>query len=234
MTPNRFFQLPLTFDPDQLLADLQICLSQDWTSHFNTSCYSGNWNSISLRSATGDPSDIHTASAPAGFADTSLLAPCTYFREILDGFRCGKESARLLRLTPGSFIHEHRDLGIHYIAGYFRIHIPILTDDGVQFVVDGSELSMKAGECWYADFNLPHSVAHHGKSDRIHLIIDCLRNEWSDALFKEAGYDFEHEINLREPDKATKKQMLDQFAKMPGETARMLFEKLSRELANES
>ena len=37
---------------------------------------------------------------------------------------------------------------------------------------------MKEGECWYLDLSLPHWVENHGKTDRIHLVIDCLVNDW--------------------------------------------------------
>ena len=52
---------------------------------------------------------------------------------------------------------------------------------------------MQAGSAWYANINLPHSVQNKGKNDRIHLVIDCLRNDWSDKLFASMGYDFDYE-----------------------------------------
>jgi hypothetical protein len=47
---------------------------------------------------------------------------------------------------------------------------------------------MNEGECWYIDANFEHSVANRGKQDRIHLVIDGIRNDWTDDLFyKEAS-----------------------------------------------
>ena len=55
---------------------------------------------------------------------------------------------------------------------------------------------MKVGECWYADFNLPHYVSNYGDTGRIHLVIDCLRNDWSDKLYSSVGYDFKAERRM--------------------------------------
>ena len=51
------------------------------------------------------------------------------------------------------------------------------------FTLAGKKLEMKPGECWYTNVNHIHSVSNHGKTDRIHLVIDGQRNEWSDELF---------------------------------------------------
>jgi hypothetical protein len=37
---------------------------------------------------------------------------------------------------------------------------------------------MKEGECWYHNFNLPHRVANRGTADRVHLVLDCVLNDW--------------------------------------------------------
>ena len=47
-------------------------------------------------------------------------------------------------------------------------------------------MNMQPGEAWYLNFNLPHSVANRGTTDRIHLVIDCVMNPWLDAFFAEA------------------------------------------------
>ena len=42
---------------------------------------------------------------------------------------------------------------------------------------------MLPGECWYTNVNYVHSVKNSGEIDRIHLVIDGKRNEWSDKMF---------------------------------------------------
>ena len=230
---NRFLLLPLQFDVRLLIDDLATCEAEQWTAHFNQNDYAGDWSGIALRSASGSTTDINTV-APHAFTDTPLLGRCPYFRTILDGFACGIETVRLLALSPGSVIKEHRDLGLGYEHGRFRLHIPITTDSDVAFVVDGSRLQMDAGQCWYANFSLPHSVQHHGTTRRIHLVIDGLRNEWTDQLFERSGYSFEVENESRKYDSATRKAMIKQLRLMDTDTARALIAQLEQDVASES
>jgi hypothetical protein len=39
-------------------------------------------------------------------------------------------------------------------------------------------LKMGGGECWYINANLPHSVSNLGGTDRIHLVMDWVVNDW--------------------------------------------------------
>lgn len=181
-------QLNLNFDPLKLRTDLDLCLLENWGNHYNEKDYDGSWQSIALVSASGNEHDI-LAIPNAEFKETPLLKKCPYFSEILNRFHFQKETVRLLNLAPGSRVHTHRDLGLAYPYGCFRLHIPILTADGVEFIVDGQQLTMESGSCWYADFDRPHSVYNPTPNQRIHLVIDGLRNDWTDQLFAEAGYD---------------------------------------------
>ncbi len=205
---NRFFKLPFHFDAGRLRQDLDTCVALSWPQHFNKRDYEGSWTSIALRSATGQESDIRTISAHSSWIDTPLLSQCPYFQEIMSVLAFEKETVRLLALAPGSRIKEHTDQGLGYLFDCFRLHIPITTDEKVAFVVDGCQLTMQAGECWYADFSLPHSVAHEGTQPRIHLVVDGLRNAWTDSVFQSAGYDFELEKRLKQPDQATLRKII--------------------------
>lgn len=224
---NSFFRISVPLDQHRLEADLAICLSRAWTQHFNTRDYDGDWNVISLRSTSGAESDI-ISHPEVPFRDTPLMEACAYFKEVAAALQCEKESIRLLRLAPGSKIHTHRDAGTGYAHGNFRLHIPLRSGPGVSFVVDGHEVPMKQGECWYADFDLPHSVANNSENERIHLVIDCVRNEWSDALFAEAGYDFSQE--KKGPDKETVLRMIAEFERMDTDVARKLIADLKQQL----
>lgn len=219
---NRFLRLPFHFDPERLRQDLDTCVSLSWQQHYNRADYEGSWTSIALRSGSGLSGDIFAHSSNEDWQDTPLLAQCPYFQEIIDGLHCDKETIRLLALAPGSRIKEHTDHGLGYPYGFFRLHIPITTDAGVIFRVDGCDLSMQAGECWYADFSLPHSVAHEGSTTRVHLVIDGLRNEWSDALFQSAGYDFTTEKRPHQLDRAAMVQMIAHLESMGTATAQAI------------
>ncbi|MBC7775302.1 MAG: aspartyl/asparaginyl beta-hydroxylase domain-containing protein [Phycisphaerae bacterium] len=222
---NRFFSLPFQFNTEKLAADLATCEAQQWAMHFNKNDYAGDWTGIALRSATGNSIDIKAVPGQA-FQDTPLLAQCPYFREILDTLEFQKETVRLLALAPGSVIKEHRDQGLGYEHGCFRLHIPITTDDQVSFIVDKTRLPMGAGQCWYANFDLPHSVLHEGNTRRIHLVIDGTRNEWTDRLFGEIGYDFDLEAQQKEYDDATKAQMIEHLSMMDTDAAREIIARL--------
>lgn len=217
-TACRAIRFPFTFDVNRLQRDLMLSTAEQWNSHANTNDYSGDWTSIALRSPSGDSGDIRTESANE-FQPTPLAKACAYFTEVMETFLCEKESVRLLRLAPGSVIREHRDRKLAYEYGVFRLHVPLTTDPAVDFVVGGERLQMEAGECWYASFDLPHSVHNRGDAPRVHLVIDCKRNAWSDELFAGAGYDFEAERRLLEPDPETKRRITEALLLMDTETS---------------
>lgn len=209
-----FFQLTVNFSIEKLQQELQVCEKEAWTSHFNANDYHGDWNSISLRSASGSSQDIFSFPNQT-YHDTPLLDKCPYIREVIHWFQCEKEAVRLLNLAPGSEIKEHTDNDTSYEDGFFRIHIPVLTNTAVLFYVNKELVPMKMGECWYANFQLPHSV--HNKSDepRVHLIIDCIRNAWSDELFTNAGFDIHAVAPKHALTDAVKQQIIAELMRNP-------------------
>lgn len=180
--------LPLKFDAELLLRDLHAAAQYQWPEHYNQNDYAGSWTSLSLRSHDGNMQNVY-ATPSDSFSDTALLAVCPYFASVMQEIHCEKLTVRLLSLQPGSEIKPHRDQGLSYLEGEFRLHVPIVTNPDVEFVVDDQRLLMQPGECWYADFTREHSVANHGKAARVHLVLDCIRNDWTDALFRAQGYD---------------------------------------------
>jgi hypothetical protein len=212
-----FFQLNVHFSVEKLEEDLAICKKDTWTSHFNTNDYNGNWNSISLRSASGHSNDIRSL-ANQVYQNTPLLEKCLYFQEIISWFNCEKEAVRLLNLAPQSEIKEHTDNDTSYEDGFFRIHIPISTNPQVLFYVNKQLVPMKIGECWYANFQLPHSVQNNSNEPRVHLIIDCIRNQWSDELFSKAGYDTTLKSSKHELTDSMKQQIISELMRNPTET----------------
>lgn len=188
---NLFLKLPITFDTELLRKDLDRCLQFQFIDHFNEKDYEGQWTSIALRSPTGDPRNIFAfGQGDNTFQDTLLLDECSYFRNLVEYFKCPKQSIRLLNLMPNSRINEHSDHGLSYRDGAFRLHIPIKTNEQVTFYLKSHPIKMSPGECWYANFGEPHRVENIGKTERIHIVMDCLRNPWTDRLFEKAGYDF--------------------------------------------
>ena len=87
------------------------------------------------------------------------------------------------KLAAGTKIHEHKDRDLCFEEGLVRFHIPVLTNPQVEFFLEGEAMHLQEGECWYMNFNLPHSLYNKSNLDRIHLVIDARVNEWVKGLF---------------------------------------------------
>jgi len=177
-----FCQLPLHFDPERLRTDHERIPMAAWVAHDNTRDYEGEWSGAALRAVGGRAGNLYPDPAPREpFADTPLLDHCPYLCEVLAQFRCPLLAVRLLRLRPGARIREHRD-HLSLENGEIRVHVPVTTNPDVDFVVNGVRLAMNPGEAWYINFNLPHRVANRGTTDRVHLVLDCIVNDWLRGL----------------------------------------------------
>ncbi|SMO60215.1 aspartyl/asparaginyl beta-hydroxylase domain-containing protein [Gracilimonas mengyeensis] len=228
---KNIHKLSLHFDSKSLLHDFQNLLP-DWEMHFNTQYYSGNWSGIPLRAAVDKN---HTLSAGdesnTVFEDTEYLDKAPYLQEVLSHFKTPKQSVRLLRLTPGSEIKEHQDFGLGYFDGAVRLHVPILTNPKVEFCVEGENIPMTVGECWFANFNAPHSVANHGDTDRVHLVVDLEVNEWLQQLFEKEGIIDTEETPEERHNEEEQRQIIASLKEMGTDTslklAREMEEKIS-------
>jgi hypothetical protein len=179
----RYAKLPFTFDPVALQADLGRIEAEAWAPHFNTRYYTGDWSGISLRSVGGVERQLFSdPSRPDEFADTPRLMACPAIQAVMAAFACPLEGVRLLRLRAGSRIREHRDYGLCLEKGEFRVHVPVVTNPLVDFTLGGERLTLRAGECWYLNFDLPHAVANAGTVDRVHLVLDGRVNPWIEHL----------------------------------------------------
>ncbi|WP_428225136.1 aspartyl/asparaginyl beta-hydroxylase domain-containing protein [Flavobacterium sp.] len=180
----RYIKFPFQFNVSLLEKEVLNILSTHWINHYNTNDYEGRWTSVSLMSEGGKTDNIYALPTHNdAVMPTEILDHCDYIKEILDTLQFQKTAVRLLNLARGARIKPHKDYCLGYEDGCFRIHIPILTNPQVEFLLDNHLLEMKAGECWYINANFTHSVVNNGENDRIHLVIDGIRNEWTDALF---------------------------------------------------
>jgi ribosomal protein S18 acetylase RimI-like enzyme len=172
-------KLPLQFDASRLQADLARITAAEFVPHFNTAYYQGDWSAVPLRSIGGRLDHIYPdPTAKNAFADTPLLARCDYIREALATLRCPQQAVRFLRLKTGSIIKEHCDHELGFEDGEVRLHIPVITNPDVEFVLNQERVIMNEGECWYLNVNRPHRVANRGTTDRVHLVVDCVVNDW--------------------------------------------------------
>jgi hypothetical protein len=186
--PDRL-RLPFRFDPDRLTRDLEGLASVGWINHFVKQNYDGDWSVIPLRGTAGARHPvmmIYADPTATSFEDTPMLEGCPYFREVLDAFQCPLQAVRLMRLTPGSLIKEHTDLELSVEEGTARIHIPVITNADVAFYLNRSRVVMEAGSAWYLRLSDPHSVHNNGDSDRVHMVIDAVANDWIRAMLESA------------------------------------------------
>lgn len=187
---HRFCKLPLHFDAERLRADLDTAMNQEWTLHFVPRNYDGEWSAIPLKSVGGAADHVYSdpSADPGDFRPTPVLDRCPYFQEALASFQCEVTSARLLKLTAGSVIKEHVDHDLSVDAGTVRLHIPITTHPEVEFYVEQERAVMEPGSCWYLDATLPHRVNNPSPVDRIHIVFDCILNDWLRERLDEGGF----------------------------------------------
>jgi quercetin dioxygenase-like cupin family protein len=184
-----------------------LSLPATWAPHFNTYHYEGEWTVLPLRSPGGHEDQIiPDLMGEQFYTDTPLMAVCPAIQDLLSAFQCPVMSVRLLNLKKGAVIKEHRDHDLAFEHGEARLHIPIFTNEQVEFYVQDERIPMLSGECWYINANLPHRVANYGEIDRIHLVVDCVVNDWLTALF----------------DRSEKTQVEDD--RKAGELLKMIFE----------
>jgi hypothetical protein len=190
--PPRFpdrLRLPLSFDPHLLARDLERHRADAWTRHYVRQNYDGDWSVIPLRAPAGETHPIRMINSDPtarSYVDTGFLDGCDYFRHVLDRFHCTLRAARLMRLGAGSLIKEHTDLDLSFEDGTVRMHIPVVTNDQVDFRLNGARIVLDAGSVWYLRLSDPHSVANRGTAERIHMVIDAEVDPWLESLFEEA------------------------------------------------
>jgi quercetin dioxygenase-like cupin family protein len=177
-------KLPFEFDVLRLQADMKRIGESAWIAHYNKAHYDGTWTSLALLSKDGSSSSIHASmDNNSALKATEIMGVCLYIQEVLDVFKFEKLAVRLMRLDVGAVIKPHRDNALGYEDGEFRLHIPIVTNPDVNFVLAGERVIMNEGTCWYINANEEHAVTNNGTTDRIHLVIDGKRNEWTDGIF---------------------------------------------------
>ena len=182
--------LPLQFDAAGLQEDYRSIGTDEWLAHFNSAYFSGDWSGVALRSKAGSTNPILVKQEVADNDTSEIQALYPHLNEVIESFQCQLRSARLLKLSAGSIIREHQDYDLGYEQGEVRIHVPVQTNPQVEFYLDNKRIIMNPGECWYLDLHRPHRVHNRGTTDRIHLVIDCILNDWlRDIIAQGKPYD---------------------------------------------
>lgn len=101
----------------------------------------------------------------------NLIMPIINKLEEIHEGRVGK--VLFIDLPPIKDVLPHTDKR-DYLNMARRHHIPIITNDNVNFYVNGESINMKEGECWEINNSLMHSVDNQGTTNRVHLMIDIM------------------------------------------------------------
>jgi hypothetical protein len=183
-------RLSLRFDPSSLACDLARIPDKARIAHCNKRDYEGDWSGVALRGPANVTHPIQSLFATPGttdWANTDVHDGCPYFAEVMASFRCPLQSVRLLRLSPGSEIKQHRDHELGLEDGEVRIHVPVQTSPDVEFVLNSERVALEVGEVWYLNVNFPHRVANRSDDFRVHMVIDCGVDDWLRQLFRESA-----------------------------------------------
>ncbi|HTX55563.1 MAG TPA: aspartyl/asparaginyl beta-hydroxylase domain-containing protein [Candidatus Acidoferrales bacterium] len=170
-------RLPIAFDARALLDDAQALPPEAWEPHFNRALYRNDWSGVALRS-NGGAGLYPNPHAGQAFVDTRWLERCPAVRMALARFACRTTAVRFLRVGSDSEIFEHRDYDLTADGGEARLHVCVQTSDAVTFFLDGAPVVMEPGSCWYLDVSRPHRVINAGATARVHLVVDCVLDDW--------------------------------------------------------
>jgi len=153
-----------------------------------------DWTAISFHGYGKDPLDIlkpgvlkssvkiDTKLQYTSLKDEIVMKPIL---EILQKLPCTYERVRFMKLVKGKVIGKHSDKIDKDIESkkIIRIHIPIRTNKDVIFTLyesnkdkQGQSHNLKTGHFYYTDVSKPHAVQNNSNEDRIHLVVDCVRN----------------------------------------------------------
>lgn len=76
-------------------------------------------------------------------------------------------------LRPGGEITPHVDRGASLTVPH-RCHVPVTTNPGVEFLIDGVPHHLREGIAYEIDNTRLHAVVNRGSTPRVHLICDVL------------------------------------------------------------
>lgn len=159
-------QLPILFDAEKLAAEVEALPASAWRPH--PTGFVGN-EGVPLISPGGAITDAFEGP----MAPTENLDRLPYIKALMADLGCVWGRSRLMGLGPGAEVPEHIDVH-YYWRTHVRLHLPVITNPGVEFTCNGETVHMKAGECWVFDSFSLHDVQNKGKEKRTHLVLDTV------------------------------------------------------------
>jgi len=102
------------------------------------------------------------------------------------GRRLGR--AMFIKLPAKKSIAKHIDRG-HHLETCDRIHLPIITDNNVKFIINETVYPMPSGVVARINNNVLHGVENNSENDRVHLVMDFV--DVDDNFYKVAAEEIE-------------------------------------------
>jgi hypothetical protein len=159
-----FLKLPISFCAETLAAEVNALPESAWVLHPNK--FPGN---EAVRLIT--PGGAQTDKFNGPMRPTEFLECCPYIAEVMGALGGVWGRSRLMGLAPGADVTPHVDAHYHWHT-HMRIHVPVLTNPGVEFVCGDETVHMAAGDCWTFDSFRWHEVHNRGSERRVHLVLD--------------------------------------------------------------
>jgi len=165
--PAEFLQLPLLFDFARLAHEVAAMPASAWLPHPQ-----GFANNDALILVSVDGAQDSNSFA-GSMQPTPALQQSPYMQQVLASLQTVIGRSRLMRIGGGAEAKPHYDLN-YYWQQRLRIHIPIQTNDQVQFHCGDKQIHMRSGECWVFDTWKIHRVSNPEPTPRIHLVCDTV------------------------------------------------------------
>jgi hypothetical protein len=180
-------QLPMSFNTSRMREEIDALNLQAFI-HYSVVPLRSPAHLVDPSIESPPPADDYADGSWTDWLDTPALRASPYLSSVVDTFRANTRVTlvRLLRLEAGAVVNEHSDptLGLHIHESVIRLTIPIVSNELVEFYLNGTVVPMKPGECWYLRFTDPHKVVNAGQVERINMSIDMAPNDWVRSLLQ--------------------------------------------------
>ena len=113
------------------------------------------------------PYDIHKERTDV-YRDTELVFG--FAKKIIDYFP-GVRQLGIAGHPHGVEILQHKDND-----EFYKIHIPIITNDEAYFVFGDDNYVMKPGKMYFVETEIMHGTVNNGLTPRVHMLFKCTRD----------------------------------------------------------
>ena len=181
---KSFLKFRPTLDGDLLKKEFHSITDDEWASSYwgEIHCSVGM---LLLRGGNlGTEADFYSDKVK----DKEILQKLPYIEHLIsENGPFGKAIyAFIFKLRPNGVTLKHQDL-IEKWQDMYRIHIPIITNNGAFLIANEKSIHFAKGHAWSFDNQSDHGVVN-GPEERVHLIIDVPFTEKMAQAYDEAQW----------------------------------------------